>query len=234
MSAADAGRSAARRFRVTPKEAVRIQNRLRGMVESSSPLDPAGIRLVAGVDVSYLKGDERMFAAAAVYGFPELEPVESRWGSATVTFPYVPGLLAFREAPVMLAVLKKLTLKPDVLLVDGHGVAHPRGVGIASHLGVVLGVPSVGVAKTVLVGEYDEPAQERGSTSPLRHMGETVGLALRTRSGVRPVFVSVGHRVDLESAARLALACCGRFRLPEPIREAHRIANLSRRSRSGA
>lgn len=235
MSAAAAVRTRAKRgFKVTPREAVRIQERLRAEIEESSPIDLARLRLVAGTDVSYLKGDDRMFAAVAVFSYPDMELVESRWGSAPVTFPYVPGLLAFREAPALLAVLRRLASEPGVLLVDGHGVAHPRGMGLASHIGVVLGLPSVGVAKSVLVGEYDGPGQARGSTSPLVHEGGTVGLALRTRQGVKPVFVSVGHLADLDSAARLALSCCGRFRIPEPIREAHRLANLARRRRSAA
>lgn len=225
---AASGLRATRVFDVTPKEAVRLQEMMRGKIETSSPLDLTRLRFVAGVDVSYLKGDDSMFAAAAVFSYPALEVVESRSGSAPVNFPYVPGLLAFREAPAIIAVLGGLKTEPDVLLVDGHGVAHPRGAGIASHLGVALGLPSIGVAKTVLVGDFSEPGPERGASSPLALEGRTVGLALRTRRGVKPVFVSVGHLADLESAAWLALSCCGRYRLPEPIREAHRLANLAR------
>jgi deoxyribonuclease V len=215
------------RFKVTPKAAGGIQEKLKCMLETCSPLDLHSVRFVAGGDVSYLRGDERMFAAVSVFSFPEMDPVESRWGSAPVGFPYVPGLLAFREAPALLSVFRRLTCEPDVVLIDGHGVAHPRSFGIACHMGVLLGVPTVGVAKSVLVGKYEMPAGTKGSGSPLVHRGKTVGLALRTREGVKPVFVSAGNLIDIESAARVTLSCC-RYRLPEPIRAAHRLSNEAR------
>ena len=143
-----------------------------------------------------------------------------------------PDCSAFREAPALLSVFKRLSCEPDAILFDGHGVAHPRGFGIASHMGVLLGVPTVGVAKSVLVGEYEMPAEQKGSRTPLVYNGETVGLAVRTREGVKPVFVSVGNLIDLESAVRLLLSCCGRYRMPEPIRAAHRLSNEARVARA--
>ncbi len=216
---------------MTPKEAVAIQEQLRDRVDSHSRIDPARVRLVAGADASYLRGDERMYAAVTVFSYPGLEPLEVARGSAPVTFPYVPGLLTFREAPALIPLFERLESIPDVLLVDGHGLAHPRGFGIASHLGVLLGLPTVGVAKSVLTGEYEEPCEERGCRSDLTLRGERVGIALRTRDRVKPVFVSVGHMVELQSAADLVLTCCTRYRLPEPNRAAHREANAERLGR---
>ena len=220
------------RFKVTPKAAAKLQEELKCRLETGRPLEFDEVGLVAGADVSYLRGDERMFAAVSVFTYPDMEPVESRWGSTPVGFPYIPGLLAFREAPALLSVLRRLACEPDVILIDGHGVAHPRGFGIASHIGVLLGVPTVGVAKSVLVGEYVMPARRAGSRAPLVYNGETVGLAVRTRDGVKPVFVSVGNLIDLESAARITLSCCGRYRQPEPIRAAHRLSNVARAGRA--
>jgi len=220
------------RFKVTPKAAVGLQEELKCRLETARPLDLDRVQLVAGADVSYLRGDERMFAAVSVFTYPDMEPVESRWGSTPVGFPYVPGLLAFREAPPLLSVFRRLGCEPDVILFDGHGVAHPRGFGIASHMGVLLGVPTVGVAKSVLVGEYEMPARRMGSRTPLVYNGDIVGLAVRTRDGVKPVFVSVGNLIDIKSAARITLTCCGRYRLPEPLRAAHRLSNEARTGRA--
>jgi deoxyribonuclease V len=216
------------RFKVTPKAAAGLQEELKCRLETVRLLDLKTVQFVAGADVSYLRGDERMFAAVSVFTYPDMEPVESRWGSTPVGFPYVPGLLAFREAPALLSVFRRLTNEPDVILVDGHGIAHPRGFGIASHIGVLLGVPTVGVAKSVLVGEYEMPSEMKGSFAPLVYEGEMVGVALRTREEVKPVFVSVGNLIDIKSAARVTLSCCGRYRLPEPIRAAHRLSNEAR------
>lgn len=201
---------------------------MRHRVIATGSIDRRKVKLVAGCDASYKRGEIRMFAAVAVYSYPGLEPVELCNGSSEVTFPYVPGLLSFREAPSLLAVFEKLKSVPDVLLVDGQGLAHPRGFGIACHLGVLLGLPTIGVAKSVLVGEYDEPDVERGRRTDLVFKGERVGVALRTRDGVKPVFVSVGHIVELDTAADFVLTCC-RFRLPEPARAAHRLSNEARK-----
>jgi deoxyribonuclease V len=141
-----------------------------------------------------------------------------------ITFPYVPGLLAFREGPVVLAALEQVSDPPDVLLFDGQGLAHPRRLGLATHIGVLLDRPSIGCAKSRLCGEHEEPPAERGGWVPLRDGDEVIGGVVRTRAGVRPVYVSVGHRVDLETAVSLVVACCTRYRLPEPTRRAHRAA----------
>lgn len=212
-----------------PDGAASMQERLRSNLETDCAIDAEKVRLVAGADVSYMRADDRMFAAVVVMSFPQLQLVESRWGSAPVTFPYLPGFLAFREAPVLLPVFKRLRGDPDLVFFDGHGLAHPRRMGLACHMGVMLGIPTVGVAKSVLVGEYEIPGWKKGSSSPLVDRDETVGTALRTRNGVKPVFVSVGHLAELESAVELVLACCPGYRLPEPIRAAHSLCSEARR-----
>ena len=154
------------------------------------------------------------------------------WRACRTRFPYVPGLLSFREAPAALAALGQLKTSPDILLCDGHGLAHPRRFGLACHLGLLSGLPSIGVAKSLLTGEHAPPAQERGAWTPLLDGGEVIGAALRTRPGAKPVYVSIGHRISLESALQVVLRCTGRYRLPETTRQAHRLAsNLERRGK---
>jgi deoxyribonuclease V len=190
------------------------------------PLQPSP-QVVAGVDVS-VKGDESR-AAVVLLSLPSLKPLEAVTASRPIAFPYVPGLLAFREGPVTLDALEKLTTAPDVLIFDAHGLAHPRRLGLATHLGVLLDVPSVGCAKSRLCGSYREPGEERGSWSHLydeetHGNRDVIGAVVRTRAGVNPVFVSIGHRVDLDSAISLVLRCAPRYRLPETTRWAHRVA----------
>jgi len=180
-----------------------------------APLDREP-RFVAGVDASF-SGD-RVFGAACVYRFPELTLVEQAGAVATVPFPYVPGFLLFREGPAIIAAIRRLKTRPDLLLVDGQGIAHPMGIGSASHLGILLGIPAIGCAKTRLVGEYREPGKHRGDRSELNCEGRTVGAVLRTRTNVRPLFVSPGHKVDLEDAIRMVMLCAGKYRIPEPLR----------------
>lgn len=208
------------RWNPSPAEARAQQDRLRLRVVARRAV--GAIRSVAGVDCS--EKDGRVRAAVCVYSFPGLEPIEDALAERALEFPYVPGLLAFREVPAIVDAYRRLVREPDLLLVDGHGLAHPRRCGVASHLGVVLDRPTVGCGKSLLVGEHREPAARRGSRTRLVHGGETVGLALRTRTGVRPLYVSIGHRVDLALAARIVLACTRGFRLPEPIRRADRLA----------
>lgn len=206
------------RWDVTVSEARAIQRRLRGHVE---PRDRFGrIRHVAGADVAFAGG--RAWAAVLVFGFPGLEVVEAACAEAPLAFPYVPGLLTFREGPALLRAFAALRTRPDLVLFDGHGVAHPAGVGLAAHMGLLLDRPSVGCAKSVLVGEWDAGAlgRRRGDWVPLVYRGRRVGAAVRSRERTKPVFVSIGHRVGLRSAIRLALACCGGYRLPEPTRQA--------------
>jgi deoxyribonuclease V len=189
------------------------------------------VRLLCGVDVSSNRFDpeKRIFAAAVVLSLPDLRVVETASAAARATMPYIPGLLGFREIPALLAAWERLRAKPDLVLVDGHGVAHPRGLGIAAHLGVVLDVPVVGVAKSILVGKPDPPLpEEPGTETPLMWRGERIGTALRTRRRANPLFVSIGHRVSLASAVAWVRRTTGGYRLPAPIREAHLAANALR------
>ena len=181
-------------------------------------------KFVAGVDLSPPDKEGIARGAVVVLRLPELEVVEVQAASAKPGFPYVPGLLSFREAPVILAACEKLKLSPDLILVDGQGIAHPRRIGIASHLGLLLNIPGIGCAKSILVGKSEEVGAKLGSWSPLVDKGELIGAALRTRKGVKPVYISIGHKVDLEAAIHWVLACCRGYRLPEPIRLAHLAA----------
>jgi deoxyribonuclease V len=205
---------------VSTEEAKKIQRGLREQV-AVEPLDQQP-GIVAGVDVSVRNGQAR--SAVVLLSFPDLEPIEAKTAEEAVPFPYVPGLLAFREGPVVLRAFEKLTMCPHVLIFDAHGLAHPRRMGLATHLGVLVDLPSVGCAKSPLCGEYTEPDEEKGSWTPLRDGEEVIGAVVRTRDNVRPVFVSIGHRVDLETAVSLVLDCAPRYRLPETTRWAHRVA----------
>ncbi len=205
---------------VSSAEAREIQRRLRSRV-LVEPLDRQP-EIVAGVDVS-VKG-ERARAAVVLFSYPNLTPFQAVTAEMPVSFPYVPGLLAFREGPVVLAALERLEDRPDVLIFDAQGLAHPRRMGLATHLGVLLDMPAVGCAKSRLCGTYVEPNEQKGSWTPLIDGDEVIGAVVRTRDGVRPVFVSIGHRVDLRAAVALVLDCATRYRLPEPTRWAHRVA----------
>lgn len=211
-------------WELTPSEAVALQRRLAGSVRTD--IDDFGlVRRVAGVDVGFEEGGAITRAAVAVLSFPGLEAVESAIARLPTRFPYVPGLLSFREIPAVLAAFEGLSALPDLLLCDGHGIAHPRRCGIASHLGLWLDLPSIGVAKSRLVGTHGEVPEEKGGWCPLMHRDERIGAVLRTRRGVSPVFLSSGHRITLETAIDFALRCTGRYRLPETTRAAHRLAS---------
>ena len=212
---------------LTPSQAVALQKKLREKVLLSPPEKP--IRTVAGADISFDKYSPTLFAGIVVLSLPNLETIEEAGAQAETNFPYIPGLLSFREIPPLLKVWRKLKTKPDVLICDGQGIAHPRRLGIAAHLGLLLDVPAIGCAKSVLVGKFDEPPLERGSWSPMIDKNETIGAALRTKNKVKPVYISPGHRMDLESAIEIALACDGGYRLPEPTRRAHLLVNRLRR-----
>jgi len=177
---------------------------------------------IAGVDVAYCDGAS--VAAAALYDLEKLVRLETAVAVADVRFPYIPGYLFFREAPLVLAALEKLNRRPEMLMVDGHGIAHPEKAGYASLLGALLDIPSIGCAKSRLVGDYDEPGGERGACSPLLYGGETVGAVVRTRKGTRPVFVSPGHLISLDEAVAIVLRCAPKFRIPEPLRTADALA----------
>ncbi len=214
-------------FDLSPAEARRLQGELAPRVAAGPPLDLGSVRYVAGADVS-TEGN-RAFATVVVLDFPGLSVVEVRGFEAALEFPYVPGLLAFREIPSVVGALEKVETAVDIVVLDAQGLAHPRRMGLASHIGLFLDVPTVGCAKTVLVGKFEEPGPEKGGATDMVHHGEIVGRALRTRERVSPVYVSVGNGIDLDSAVNLVLACCTRYRLPEPTRQAHNAANRLRR-----
>ena len=181
--------------------------------------------LVAGLDCAFTKSGEKIIAAVIVVKLSDSEVVETQKVERKLTFPYIPGLLSFREAPACLAAVEKLETKPDAFLIDGQGIAHPRRLGIAAHLGLFFSKPTIGCAKSRLVGEYAEPGFEKGSHSVLTHRGERIGAVLRTRTNVRPLFVSVGNLCTLEDAIRITLACTTKYRLPEPTRLAHQFVS---------
>lgn len=198
-----------------------IQQRLASHV--SLVWEHPSVDTVAGIDVGFTGGMGH--AVAAVLSYPALQLVDRARVQMEISFPYVPGLLAFREGPLVLAALERLSVEPDVLICDGHGLAHPRRMGIATHMGVLLDMPSIGCAKSRLVGTHQEPGPGKGSYAWLYDEGEVIGAALRTRDGAKPVYVSIGHRIDLEKAIEFVLCCCTKYRLPDPIRWAHRLAS---------
>jgi deoxyribonuclease V len=208
---------------LTPKEAAALQTQLRDCVVREDRLGP--VRHVAGVDVGFERDGAVTRAAVAVLRFPELALVEHAIARLPTSFPYVPGLLSFREAPAVLEAFARVRTRPDLILYDGQGVAHPRRIGIASHVGLLLDLPSIGVAKTRLIGEHGRVPLTKGRWTPLRDGDEIVGAVLRTRSHVKPLYVSIGHRVSLDTAIRYVMACVTRYRLPETTRFAHRLAS---------
>ena len=213
------------RWNLTAQQAIHLQERLRERVVLEDRFPP--IRFVAGADLAFDPDSNTAFAGVIVYRFPDLEEVERRMARRKLRFPYVPGLLSFRESPALLAAFARLRTEPDLVLIDGHGRAHPRLFGIACHLGVLLDKPTIGCAKSLLVGDYAEPGRRAGQSTPLLFHGEQVGVVLRTRDNVKPLFVTPGHRVSLESAVKLVRRCLDGFRLPKPTREAdHYVRQL--------
>lgn len=210
------------RWDVSPDEAIAIQQRLRAEIPhiEPAPITLDQIHTVAGVDASYREIGR---AAIAVFSFPDLALIEQVTATREVTFPYVPGLLAFREAPVVLAALERLRLRPDLLMFDAQGYAHPRRLGLARHLGAYLDQPSIGCAKSRLIGAYDETGQDAGAWSPLMDGGEEIGRVVRTKARTNPLFVSVGYRITLPLAVEVVLRCTRGYRLPEPTRIADRL-----------
>lgn len=209
-------------WKLSPRDAVALQQRLRGEIVATG--DPGDVRLVAGVDVSAGRFGSRGRAAVVVLEYPSLRAVEQSLEEAPVPFPYVPGLLSFREIPLLLPAFERLQRRPDLLLVDGQGVAHPRRFGLAAHLGLILGLPTIGCAKSRLIGSHDDVPDERGASVPLRADGETIGAVVRTRPGVKPLYISVGHRIGLRAAVDWVLRLTHGLRLPEPTRLAHEAA----------
>lgn len=204
-------------------EARALQEQMRGRVETRNRT--GRVRRVAGADVGFEDGGRTARAAVVVLSFPRLEVIDSAVARSPVTFPYVPGYLSFREIPALLKAFEALGESADLVLCDGQGIAHPRRFGVACHLGLLLDVPTIGVAKSRLCGEHAEPGPQRGAWTPLTEGRQRLGAVLRTRTAVRPVFVSTGHRVSLPSAIRHVLAATPRYRLPETTRLAHRLAS---------
>ncbi len=209
-------------WEVTPAEARAIQDRLRPQVVTTDDLGP--VRFVAGADVAFGDHGKITTGAMAVMTFPALEPVEHAVARRPTSFPYVPGLLSFREIPVLQDALAGLKTLPDIILCDGQGLAHPRRFGLACHLGVLTGIPTIGVAKSRLTGSHDAVPRGKGRWTPLVDGEEVIGAVLRSRKDVRPLYVSIGHRVSLETAIRYTLSCITRYRLPETTRWADRLA----------
>lgn len=209
-------------WEMTPLQARQTQLELAAMVSTQNEV--RDVRLIAGVDIS--APDTKGFARAAVVvlSYPELKTEEAKFIEQRVTFPYIPGLLSFREAPLILAACDELDSDPDLILVDGQGIAHPRRLGLASHLGLLWDKPTIGCAKSRLCGEHQLVPQEAGSCAELVDKGEVVGAVLRTKGGVNPIYVSIGHKLDLQSAVAWVLRCCSGFRIPEPTRLAHLAA----------
>lgn len=212
---------------LTPTQAIALQRELAAQVVREG--DPDGVRRIAGADVAFDKPNGRGVGALVVLAWPSLEMVEEVEVEAPVTFPYVPGLLSFRETPVLLEAFARLKQRPDLVMADGHGYAHPRRFGFACHLGLLLGIPTIGIAKSRLIGEPGTVAGPRESRADLTHEGEVIGSVVRTKQGVRSIYVSVGHGLSLASAEAWALRCAAGYRVPEPTRRADRLAGLAKR-----
>jgi deoxyribonuclease V len=208
-------------WNVTAKEAFALQKSLARQVRvcrfNKKP------KTIGGIDCAFSDDKKNIIACVVVLSAKTFEIIETAYTVQAVNFPYIPGLLSFRESPACLAAAGKLTVKPDCFIIDGQGIAHPRRLGLASHLGLFLDVPTIGCAKSRLIGDFIQPRFNKGSTSPLTDRGETIGSVVRTRSNVKPVFVSVGHKCSLCDAVRIVLDCCTKYRLPEPTRLAHQI-----------
>ncbi len=213
-------------------QAVALQTSLKDQLILVDAAPDKALTCVAGADISYARHSDLFFAAVVLLTYPELTIREEAQAIGRVSFPYIPGFLSFREGPVLLDALAKLRTIPDVIMFDGQGIAHPRGLGLASHLGLFLDRPTIGCAKSRLVGNYQEPGLEKGDQEPLRYQDRDVGVVLRTKHGVRPVFISPGHRISIARAAFIAGACCRGYRLPEPVRQAHLAVNRLRIARS--
>ena len=210
-------------WNVSTSEAAELQRRLAPQVDRHNRV-PADVRYIAGLDISVPRREGPAKGAAVVLSYPDLDVVEVRTVEVEPPFPYVPGLLSFREMPVLLGALEALQTTPDIVMVDGQGIAHPRRFGLACHLGLMLDVPTIGCAKSILVGTHESLSEEDSVWEWLEDGDEVVGAAVRTRRGVKPVYVSIGHRISLNAAIDWTLACCRGFRIPEPTRLAHQAA----------
>ncbi|MBE9143751.1 deoxyribonuclease V [Planktothrix mougeotii] len=207
----------------TVEEAMVIQNQLKSLVRTTDELET--VKYVAGVDVGFKQNYTISQAAVAVLSFPDLSVQETAIAQRSTTFPYIPGFLSFREVPVILDVLEKLTITPDLIICDGQGIAHPRRFGLACHLGVLIDQPTIGAAKSLLIGKHDDLPAEKGSWTPLQDKGEIIGAVLRSRTNVRPLYISPGHRISLETSIDYVLKCITQYRLPETTRWADKLAS---------
>lgn len=215
-------------WNITAAEAIALQKQMAAQIDYHRPIDLDAIRLVAGVDVSVhtdaVTGAATSQAAVVVLSYPDMQVIETALAQMPTPFPYIPGLLSFREGPVLEIAFGKLQAEPDAFIFDGMGRAHPRRIGIASHMGLWLQKPTIGCGKTLLTGHFHEPPNERGAFSDLVDRGEVIGAVLRTRVNVKPVFISVGHLADLATSVELVMRCTSKYRLPDPIRAAHNAA----------
>lgn len=216
-------------WRISINEAREVQTKLRSHVllnENGLPLK--SIQTIAAADISYSLRDKNLFAAVVIFSFPELELITAKAGKSIANFPYIPGYLSFREIPALISIFEELDENVDVILCDGHGIAHPRRFGIASHIGVILDKPSIGCAKSRLIGSYEEPPNEKGEYSNLYDGNEKIGIVLRTRNNVKPLFISPGNRLNFDDCRTIVLNCLTRYRIPEPLRFAHQYVNRIR------
>ena len=214
-------------WKVSYREAIEIQKTFRAQLIFKKL--SRTITHIAGTDVAFSKGRPTVWAGVVVLSYPELKRIDDAWVKGKTNFPYIPGLLSFREIPILLEALKKIKRTPDLVFCDGQGIAHPRGLGLASHLGLLIEKPTVGCAKTHLVGEYSEVGQHKGDYSLLLYGGQKVGAVVRTRTGVKPLFISPGYAVTIEDAVRITLNCGGQYRIPEPTRQAHLLVSRLRK-----
>ena len=215
-------------WNLSPQAAIELQKQFAYEVITEDKFD-APVKTVAGIDLGYDVNTNRSRAVVVVLKFPGLELIESAEAVMPIQFPYVPGLLSFRETPVAVKALEKLENAPDLILCDGQGIAHPRRFGVACHIGLITGVPSIGVAKSLLVGKYGSLGETRGSFAPLVHRSEEVGVVLRTKDKVQPLYVSVGHKISIETAIDYVLQCAPKYRLPETTRLADHLASYRKR-----
>jgi deoxyribonuclease V len=213
-------------WEVNVEEAIQIQEALRDRLILKNTFTE--VRTIGGGDVAYSKDRNFLFAAIVVFSFPKMETLEIATAHGEIPFPYIPGLLSFREGPILVNTFQKLKMKPDVMIYDGQGIAHPRGIGLASHMGLWLDLPSIGCTKTPLLNDFICPRPLKGSFELIRREGKEVGTVLRTKEKVKPLFVSLGHRIDLQTSIQLILDTCQGYRTPEPLRRAHQLFRLIR------
>ncbi len=213
-------------WNVSPRRAIQIQDELRKKIRLRAP--SVSWKRIAAADVAYSRTDDRLFAGFLLFSYPELTLLESASARGQASFPYIPGLLTFREAPILIRAFSQLKTKPELVLIDGQGIAHPRSMGIAAHLGLIFDLPTIGCAKSRLIGEDEEPPADQGSSAPLIEKGRIVGMIVRTRTGVKPVYVSPGHKIDVATSVKIVLSLCRGYRIPEPLRQAHLYVNRLR------